>query len=89
MIRACKHQTVRQPSARSLARSCEYTSLCMHLPVQVTLSSPGLEVRLDAGEAKGKGVFATKASLRDLAFLACSCGPASVVTLATTLSEML
>ncbi|GAB4823261.1 hypothetical protein N2152v2_010307 [Parachlorella kessleri] len=30
---------------------------------QVTQSSSGLEVRLDAGEAKGKGVFATKASL--------------------------
>ena len=40
----------------------------MQLSVQVTQSLPGLEVRLDAGEAKGKGVFATKASLKGYSF---------------------
>ena len=50
----------------------------MQLSVQVTQSLPGLEVRLDAGEAKGKGVFATKASLKGYSFpclqlWACKC----------------
>lgn len=39
---------------------CRLLCICHASGLQVCKANPGLEVRLDAGEGKGKGVFATK-----------------------------